>query len=90
MATDEFFDELSKDSARGLSRRQVFARLLGGTGVAALTLLGLSRSSGKDCGKLCEVCCHNAFPDHGREYGQCMSDCHHGEGLCGPIVCPKD
>lgn len=90
MATDGFFDELSKDTAHGLSRRQVLARLLAGTGLAALSLFGLNRFNGKDCGKLCEACCHNAFPDHGPEYGQCMSACHHGEGLCGPIVCPKD
>jgi len=86
--SDEWFDGLTRDAARGMSRRQVFARLLGGTGLAVLSLVGLQRGGNKDCGPLCEECCHNAFPNGGREYGQCVSDCHHGEGICGPIVCP--
>jgi hypothetical protein len=88
MSNDSWFDTLAKDSARGLSRRQVVGRLLGGTGLAVLAMLGLRRAAAKDCGKLCEECCHNAFPNGGRDFGQCVSDCQHGEGLCGPIVCP--
>ena len=91
MGKDDWFDNLAKDSAQRLTRRQVFTRLLGGTAVAALSLLGVARDKPeKDCGKLCQECCHNAFPDHGPEYGKCVSECQHGEGLCGPIVCPKD
>ena len=89
MSRDNWFDTLAKDSAQGLSRRQVFGRLLGGAGVALLSLVSIGGAA-KDCGKLCEECCHNAFPHGGREYGQCVSDCQHGEGLCGPIVCPQD
>jgi hypothetical protein len=91
MRNDDWFDSLAKDSAQGLSRRQVFRRLFGGIGVALLGVVGLSAAgNGKDCGQLCQTCCHNFFPDHGKEYGQCVSDCHQGEGLCGPVVCPKD
>lgn len=87
--SDEWFDDLTKRAAQGMSRRQVFARLLGGAGLAGLTLFGLRlRRNTKDCGQLCEVCCHNAFPHGGREFGQCVSDCQHGQGICGPIVCP--
>jgi hypothetical protein len=90
MSNDGWFDTLAKDSAQGLSRRQVFARLLGGTGAAIFAMFGMRRSASKDkdCSKLCEECCHNAHPNGGREYGQCVSDCQHGQGLCGPIVCP--
>ena len=87
--SDEWFDDLAKGAARGLSRRQVFGRLLGGAAAAALSLFAVHRTSSKDCGRLCEECCHNAFPNGGREYGQCVSDCHHGQGICGPIVCPE-
>jgi len=87
--SNDWFDTLAKDSARGLSRRQMFGRLLGGTGMAVLTVFGLRQlAADNDCGKLCKLCCHNAFPDHGPGYGQCISDCHHGEGLCGAAVCP--
>jgi hypothetical protein len=92
-SNDAWFDGLAKDAARGLSRRQMFRRLLGGTAVAVFGMIGAARVSAKDkfkdCSKLCEECCHNAFPNGGREYGQCVSDCHHGQGLCGPIVCPE-
>ena len=89
MSRDERFDALARDTAQGLSRRQVFGRLLGGMGLALLSAVGLSSKGDKECGKLCQECCHNAFPDHGREYGQCISDCQHGQGICGPIVCPE-
>lgn len=93
MSREHWFDALARDSADGLSRRQVFARLLGGGAVAMFSFLAArpsaDRSRTKDCGKLCVECCHNAFPDGGRDYGQCVSDCQHGQGLCGPIVCPE-
>lgn len=92
MSRDQCFDALARDTAQGLSRRQVFARLFGGAALAVVALFTAREAAGndkiKDCGKLCEECCHNAFPDGGRDYGQCVSDCQHGEGLCGPIVCP--
>jgi hypothetical protein len=90
MAMDDWFDGLAKDSAQRLSRRQVFGRLAAGAGTALVVMFGLQRfASNKDCGKLCEECCRNNFPSHGPEFGQCVSECQHGEGLCGPIVCPQ-
>jgi hypothetical protein len=89
MAMDDWFDGLAKDAAHRLSRRQVFGRLAVGAGLAMLSTFGLQRSSGKDCGKLCLACCRNNFPEGSAEFGECMSSCHHGEGLCGPIVCPR-
>ncbi len=88
MAMDDWFDGLAKDSAQRLSRRQVFARLAAGAATALLGTLGLQRFGSKDCGKLCQACCRNNFPNGGREFGECISQCHHGEGICGPIVCP--
>jgi hypothetical protein len=87
MSRDDWFDALARDSARGLSRRQVFGRLLGGTGLALFSFFGLRdlARNDKDCGNLCHLCCANAYPDRGREYGQCVSDCQHGQGLCGPV-----
>jgi hypothetical protein len=88
MTMDAWMDTLAKDSATGLSRRQVFARVAGGFGMAALSVLGFGRRS-KQCGRLCVECCKNNFPQGGREYGECVSSCHKGEGVCGPIVCPQ-
>lgn len=87
---DAWIDTLAKDSAHRLSRRQVFGRIAGGFGMAVLGVFGLARGSKRDnCGRLCEECCKNNFPEGGREYGQCVSLCHQGEGVCGPIVCPQ-
>jgi hypothetical protein len=91
MAMDQWLDGLAKDSATTLSRRQAFGRLAGGFGMAVFALFGL-RGLARDkdtCGKLCEECCRNQFPNGGRDFGQCVSACQKGEGLCGPIVCPQ-
>jgi hypothetical protein len=91
MAMDEWFDGLAKDSANRLSRRQVFGRVAGGLGMALFAVFGLNGlARDKDtCGKLCEECCRNQFPNGGRDFGQCVAQCQKGEGLCGPIVCPQ-
>lgn len=87
---DAWLDNLAKDSAHRLSRRQVFGRIAGGFGVAVLSVFSLGRRDKPGaCGQLCEECCKNNFPEGSREYGECVSSCHHGEGICGPIVCPK-
>jgi hypothetical protein len=86
---DAWLDKLAKDSAHQLSRRQVFGRIAGGFGMAVLGAFGLARrATANDCGKLCEECCKNNFPHGGREYGECVSSCHQGEGICG-FVCPQ-
>jgi len=86
---DAWFDNLAKDSAHRLSRRQIFGRLVGGFGMAVLGVFGLTRRArADDCGKLCEECCRNNFPTHGPQFGECVRLCQQGQGLCGPIVCP--
>lgn len=84
---DAFIDNLAKDSANGLSRREVFGRIAGGFGAALLGLFAGRRTT--DCAKLCEECCRNNFPHGGADFGACVSSCHQGQGLCGPIVCPQ-
>lgn len=91
MGMDNWFDGLAKDAANKVSRRQLFGRLAGGMGMAVFAMFGL-RGLARDkdtCGKLCEECCRNQFPNGGREFGQCVAACQKGEGLCGPIVCPQ-
>ena len=90
MAPDKWFDDLAKESAQGLSRRQVFSRLAVSGGALVLALFGVRRAAAADkCGKLCEECCRNNFPRGGPELGECIRLCHQGEGLCGPIVGPE-
>ena len=87
---DQWLDNLAKDSADRLTRRQVFGRIAGGFGMTVLSAFGFARrAKANDCGKLCEECCKNNFPHGGRDFGECVSSCHKGEGICGPIVCPQ-
>ena len=87
---DDWLDRLAKDSAHRLSRRQVFGRVAGGFGLAVLDVFGFAGRANRDnCGRLCEECCKNNFPQGSREYGMCIKACHKGEGICGPIVCPQ-
>ena len=88
MAFDQWFDDLAKDSARGLPRGQVFVRAASGAGSVLMAFLGLRPSAASTCATLCDECCRNNFPRGGRELEECLSLCHAGEGLCGPIVCP--
>lgn len=82
------FDTLAKDAAT-LPRREVFRRIGGGLMAILLASVGLAADS-DNCGKLCAVCCNNIdFPPRSVEHGQCIRDCHRGEGPCGPIVCPQ-
>jgi hypothetical protein len=80
------FDTLAKDAAT-LPRREVFRRI--GGGLMAILLASVGLAAGDNCGKLCADCCKNLdFPPRSAEHGKCISDCHRGEGDCGPIVCP--
>jgi hypothetical protein len=88
MAMDDWFDGLAKES-RHLSRRQVFGAIAGGLGAVILGAFGVRKRNANECGKLCAECCHNQFPHGGRELAECITSCHNGEGLCGPIVCPQ-
>lgn len=83
------FDSLAKETAANMPRRQMFRRIGGGLLGILLASVGLSADKG-NCAKLCAVCCNNLdFPPRSPEHGQCISDCHRGEGPCGPIVCPE-
>ena len=87
---DEWFDGLAKDSARTLSRRQVIGRVAAGMGAAVLAVLGMQVTGKENCGRLCVECCKNNFPRGGPEFAECVRQCHDGEGICGPIVCPQE
>ena len=87
---DEWFDGLAKDSARTLSRRQVIGRVAAGMGAAVLAVLGMQAKGNENCGRLCVECCKNNFPRGGPEFAECVRQCHDGEGICGPIVCPQE
>ena len=84
----KLFDQLAKDSAADMPRRQVFRTVGGGLLGIVLAAVGLAAKS--DCGKLCAACCSNLdFPPRGQEHAQCIKDCHEGLGPCGPLVCPQ-
>lgn len=85
---DQWFDKLAKDTARNLSRRQLLGRFASTFALAVLAGFGF-RKQGDNCGLLCAQCCRNAYPRGGPELGQCIRECHSGEGLCGPTVCPQ-
>lgn len=85
------FDQLAKDAAADLPRREAFRRIGGGLLGVVLASLGLAAAKDNEqCGKLCAICCKNLdFPPRSAEHGQCIRDCHDGGGPCGPIVCPQ-
>lgn len=88
MGMDDWFDNLAKDSAQRLSRRQVFGRLLAGTGVAAFSVFGLRKRDApdKNCVQICKECCHTNNSSGGVALGQCISACEHGEGTCWDVA----
>jgi hypothetical protein len=80
------FDELAKDAAGDLPRRQAFRRLGGGLLGVVLAAVGLSADS-DNCGKACAECCKTFdFVPRSQEFADCIRDCHDGVGPCGPLV----
>jgi hypothetical protein len=78
---DELFDKLAKDSAVGVSRRQMFRRFGWGVGVAALAAFGLHPRAGNSCvAKCCEALCIESNTP-GKSRGECMSACMKGENI---------
>ena len=80
------FDELAKDLARGVSRRQALRRFGEGLAGTLLASLGLESAWAKpgdpgggnsDCAHFC-----NAVYPPGSDRGHCKSDAAHGQGLC--------
>ena len=83
------FDELAKELARGLSRREALRRLGGGLAAALLAPLVSTRAWGDGEGNsLCAHFCQSIFPP-GPQRGECISAAAHGEGPCyeyGPMA----
>jgi len=88
------FDQLARDAAADLPRREAFKRIGGGLLAVFLAAIGLRAdkpTKEETCGKLCAICCGNLdFPPRSKEYADCITACHEGLGPCGPLVCPPD
>jgi hypothetical protein len=83
------FDTLAKDAAT-LPRRELFRRVGGGLLAVLLASVGLAADS-DNCGQACAICCKaQDFPPRSREFAECITSCHRGEGTCGPLVCRQD
>lgn len=91
---DRWLDNLAKDSAHRLSRRQIFGRLAGGFGIAVLGVFGLTRRVRADnscVAKECEVCCTKDNPAKGGfPVDECIRLCHEGQDAgqerCGSLA----
>src|SRR5688500_16655398 len=80
------FDELARDLARGVSRREALWRVAGGLAGAVLASLGLGKTWGQvgNSGRGSDECasfCETVFRP-GSARGQCINDAAHGKGLC--------
>lgn len=88
------FDQLARDAAAEMPRREAFKRIGGGLLGVFLAAVGIKAdkpTKQETCGKLCAICCSNLdFPPRSEEHGQCIRDCHQGLGPCGPLLCPPD
>lgn len=72
------FEELSKDLARGISRRKAFWRFGAGVGAAALGLIMRKPARaqiGDGAGAICNEICDNGDNCGYRNHGQCVSAC---------------
>lgn len=86
------FDQLAKDAAADLPRREAFRRVGGALLGVVLAAVGLAADN-DSCGRLCAICCDQNFtpPRNGGDpgaHGDCIRQCQAGEGICGPIWCP--
>lgn len=76
---DELFDDLAKDAARGVSRRQMFRRFGWGVAAALVGGLGRTRVEADSCvPKCCVTFCQSADLPPGNDRGKCISDCMRG------------
>lgn len=91
-ASQQRFDDLARSLAEnGHSRRGLLKVGLGFVGAAAAGVLpGVARAGGGNSS--CVDFCKSVFPDGGSDYGHCVADAAHGEGLCftcGPKAPPS-
>jgi len=83
----KYFEELSKDLASGVSRRQALWRFATGICAAVGALLaGRSASANDERNNVCvEFCRQQGFS--GREFGECVSrSAHCPDGYCALFV----
>src|SRR5262249_8270982 len=81
VVNDRFdFDQLARDLAAGLSRREALRRLGGGLVATLLAGLSLDQAWGQSTGA-CAQFCTSIFPP-GQARGRCTSDAAHQTGLC--------
>ena len=86
------FDQLAKDLARGVSRREALRRLGGGLATAMLASLGVGRAWGQGGSNSCNNFCNSIFPP-GADRDKCRSDASAGKGICfqcGPASKPDE
>jgi len=92
------FDEMAKDLANGMSRRQAIRRVGAGLAGAMLASLGLAKAWSKDDDddepETCEDYCRKVVginPSHEKQFGKCVSNCEqcidHGGIACGQDNC---
>lgn len=73
-------EELSKNLARGMSRRKAFGRFATGIGaaMAGLFLRRPAHADGQGIGEFCVDLCGSTFHLTGAAFGHCVSDCVRG------------
>jgi hypothetical protein len=71
------FEELSKDLARGISRRKAFLRFGSGMGAVLLGMMTRKRASADGVGSFCDDYCKSIDDGPSKNHGQCVSDCVH-------------
>ena len=72
------FEELSKDLACGMSRRKAFGRFAAGVGASLVGLFLRKPLRADGIGEFCVHFCRDIQGLHGREFGQCVSECVRG------------
>jgi hypothetical protein len=81
-AMENRFDQLAKDLARGVTRREALRRLCGGLATATLASLGMGKAwSQSGTITTCATFCASIFPP-GRDRVKCVSDASKGQGIC--------
>src|SRR5262245_47938029 len=89
----EHFDELTKDLASGVSRRDALKRFVGGIFGGLLAAVGLTKTAGAQAPGTCPAYCRSLGinPGNGNAFGKCVSNCSNcrlaGGTECGASGC---